>query len=104
MDVAEDAAAELLALDAGSIDDPDELREALRRAHAALEAIGAEDACKLCAEQAPGAEDGADLGAGGGGGPGGPPFSVETLAAMLRREHELRISPETQQAYAGEPP
>lgn len=29
-----------------------------------------------------------------------PPFSVEVLAAMLRRENELRLCPETQKDYA----
>lgn len=29
-----------------------------------------------------------------------PPFSLDTLAAMLRREDGLRLAPETQAAYA----
>ncbi|KAI7840526.1 hypothetical protein COHA_005825 [Chlorella ohadii] len=84
--------------------DPEVLRAALKAAQAALrQAREADQNTCRCDELVEAAASSAAASkVGGGGGSGGPPlmFSLEQLQAMLRREDELRLSAEVQEAYA----
>lgn len=58
--------------------------------------------CARCDELVAAQQGAAEACSGAAGGPPPLMFGVEQLAALLRREDELRLSPETQAAYAGE--
>ncbi|PRW59105.1 iodothyronine deiodinase [Chlorella sorokiniana] len=92
-------------------DDPEVLRAALKAAQAALRQarVADQQTCRVDefvgAQQAVEAAAASRVGGGGsgsGGGSSNPPlmFSLEQLQAMLRREDELRLSAEVQEAYA----
>lgn len=89
----------LLELDVSSINDLATLRQKLKEAQAALLRLSENASVRVCSEQTPRTsttetsetQNSNEL-----------MFSFETMAAMLKRENELRTCEETQKAYAGE--
>ena len=86
----------LLNLDIESINDLATLRAKLKEAQAALLLISEDANVRACSEQLPEDVSTEEQNS------NGLMFDSETMAAMLRRENELRTCEETQKAYAGE--